>query len=363
MSALKRFAGYLALATVVPFAMLLMLEGLTSIGMLAHEVISLQPPAKLPHTAHDSLLGWVGQPNVVLPNYFGPNLSLTHDAAGMRVHRPVAEALASGEHRIICSGGALTYGAGVADSQTMCAYLEQELPGVRTLDMTQEGFGIDQAYLWYRRDGDTFPHQLHVFAFTRSDFDRMAQASYRGYAKPVLVARNGSLAAENVPLPGHGAASRWSRLPSVLSDSRLLRAIDRRTGWTESNRAREDAESWKVAQAVFRDLARLNEARGSEVVLVYLPTLNDLRAGPNDGRRAALATFSRESAIPFIDLTIDMRAVSADSTDWFFITPNALPVGGLAGHYSAVGHRWTAAHLAERLRAIPDVARALGTAR
>jgi hypothetical protein len=111
-----------------------------------------------------------------------------------------------------------------------------------------------------------------------------------------------------------------------------------------------------VAQAVFRDLDSLNRARGSRVVLVYLPTLGDLREGAGDDRRAALAAFSGRLGISFVDLTAGMRAVSPDSVDWFFITPSALPVRGLAGHYSAAGNRWVAARLAGRLGALPDVA-------
>ena len=78
-------------------------------------------------------------------------------------------------------------------------------------------------------------------------------------------------------------------------------------------------------------------------------------------RRAALAAFSGRLGISFVDLTAGMRAVSPDTVDWFFITPSALPVRGLAGHYSAAGNRWVAARLAERLGALPDVASAVGS--
>ena len=362
MDALKRFAGYLVLTTVVPFLMLLSLEGLTSMGMLAREIAAIRPPAELPQVTRDTLLGWVGRPNVALPNHFGPNLGLTHDAAGMRAHRPPADAPPRDSRGIVCSGGSLTYGAGVADSQTVCAHLERELPGVRTYIMGQQGFGIDQAYLWYRRDGGSRPHRLHLFAFTRADFDRMARSYDRAYAKPVLAVRSGEIVAENVPVPDRLPAIRWPEISAVLSDSRVMQAIERRTGRAEARRAREDERSRRDAQAVFRDLDRLSRERGSRLVLVYLPALSDLRPGPYDDRRAELATFASQAGVPFIDLTDGMRAVPADSSDWYFITPNLRSARGVAGLYSAAGHRWSATRVAERLRAMPDVAGALGAA-
>jgi hypothetical protein len=61
-----------------------------------------------------------------------------------------------------------------------------------------------------------------------------------------------------------------------------------------------------------------------------------------------------------VDLTPEIRAVPPDSADWMFITPNALPVQGSSAHYTAAGHRWVAARLAEHLRAMPAVAAAVG---
>jgi hypothetical protein len=360
MTALKRLAGVVALTTIVPLAILLVLEGFANMGILAHRILTVQPPPRLQHTAPDSLLGWSGQPNVALPNAYGPGLSLTHDASGMRIHRPVPDSVAPGQRRILCSGGSLLHGAGVADSQTTCAYLERDLPGVNTLDLAQEGFGIDQAYLAYRRDGGRYPHRLQLFAFTRGDFDRLARSWDRGYAKPVLALHDGRLLPDGVPLPATPTSGRWSAMTSVLSESRLAQAIERRTGVTESRRRREAARSWQIAQAVFRSLDSLNRARGSRLVLAYLPTLGDLREGAGDDRRAALAAFSERAGIPFVDLTAGMRAVSPDTADWFFITPNALPVRGLAGHYSTAGNRWVAALLAERLAALPELADAMG---
>lgn len=339
------------------------LEGLSSFGLLARDIHRIpHAPDNFRQAVYDTLLGWVGMPNLSRADNYGPGLRLTTNADGMRIHRPATPALGPGEKRIICSGDSFTFGSGVSDDETFCAYLEQELPGIRTLNMAQRGYGIDQAYLWYERDAVRYPHQLHLFAFIWADFERMALTSFTGYPKPRLALKQGRLAVENVPVPQWKGESRVTAALGLLPTLRLVQLIQRHTDQSDSAKlARVDARVWDVATAVFEDLARLDRERGSALVLVYLPAPPDLVPGPQDTRRRRLAEFSRRSGIPFVDLTPEIRAVSPDSADWMFITPNALPVQGSSAHYTATGHRWVAARLAEHLRAIPAAAASFGT--
>jgi hypothetical protein len=335
-------------------------EGLSSLGMIVHDArarMAVPARSNFRQADYDSLVGWVGLRNLSIPNNFDVGLSLTTNADGMRIHRPTTPALAPGERRLICSGDSFTFGEGVADRDTFCADLEQELPGFRTLNMAQRGFGIDQAYLWYKRDGARYPHQVQVFAFIWHDFERMTMRSFFGYAKPILRLDHDTLAVDNVPVPRWRGASRWLLAGPVLEDSRLLQTIKRRVTNTEAmQQRRAEDQVWPIATTVFRDLERLNHERGSQLALVYLPTLLDLPEGaPLDVRREKLAKFSRESGIPLIDLTPEMRALPPDSLAWMFITPGQLKVDGSSGHYTAVGHRWVAARIADHLRRLPNV--------
>jgi len=338
------------------------LEGLISFGLLASDIRHIpRTPENFRQAQYDTLLGWVGLPNLARTDNYGPGTRLTTNADGMRIHRPVSPPLAPGEKRIICSGDSFTFGSGVSDDETFCAYLEQELPGVRTLNMAQRGYGIDQAYLWYKRDAVRYPHQVHVFAFIWADFERMAVKSFTGYPKSRLRLKDGALEIENVPVPRWTGESRLTTALGMLPELRIVQAVQRRVDQSDATKlARVDAQVWDIALAVFKDLERLNRERGSNLVLVYLPAPADLAPGAQDTRRRRLAEFSHSSGIPFVDLTAEIRTVPPDSADWMFITPNALPVQGSSGHYTAAGHRWVAARLAEHLRAIPAVAAALG---
>ena len=356
-SALKTVVVYLLLLVAVPFAVVAIIEGASSAWLFGKEVAAIQPGGNFRKAAYDSLVGWVGIPNLKSPNNFGPGLSVTHSADGMRIHRPVTPALAPGERRIVCSGDSFTYGSGVADSETYCAQLEKEIPSVVTLNMAQQGFGIDQAYLWYKRDGGKYPHQVHLFGFIWNDFERMALRSFWGYKKPILRMKDGKLTVDNVPVPKWTGSTRWSQTAPLMPELRLLEAVQRNVDMGDSAKlARIDAQVWDEAEAVFRDLDQLNKSRGSKLVLLYLPTVTDLDPGAYDVRRAKLAKFSQESGIALIDLTNDVRKVDPDSSDWFYITPRELEVRGSGGHYTAKGHRWVAARIAEHLGTAPAIA-------
>ncbi len=88
--------------------------------------------------------------------------------------------------RLVCSGDSFTFGYGVGDEATWCALLATIPPGIETVNMGQGGYGLDQAYLWYRRDGLHLGHQVHVMALITRDFERMASDRFVGYGKPLL---------------------------------------------------------------------------------------------------------------------------------------------------------------------------------
>jgi hypothetical protein len=340
------------------------LEGLSSVAVIVSDARAAKvAPENFRQAKYDSLLGWIGLPNLSLRDNYGPGLRLTTNGDGIRIHRPVTPALAAGEKRIVCSGDSFAFGSGVSDDETFCAYLEQELPGVRTLNMAQRGYGIDQAYLWYKRDGARYQRQVHLFTFIWHDFERMALTEFTGYPKSKLALKNGHLVATNVPVPRWKGPDRGVTAAALVADTRLMQYVERRIDQSDAAKMRRvDAQVWDIAEAVFLDLAKMNKERGSSLVLVYLPAPPDLTPGPYDVRRERMEKFSKKSGIPFIDLTPEIRGVPPDSLDWLFITPNALPVEGSGGHYTAKGHQWVAARLAEHLRAIPTVAAALSPA-
>lgn len=349
-------------AAVVGVIALTLIEGAASGWLMIQDVRAITFDASLHENTYDSLLGWTGLPNIRRTDWFGPGMLMTNNAQGIRIHRPVTPALAPGMHRAICSGDSFTNGWGVGDSDTFCAQLEGLVPHLETLNMGRGGYGIDQAYLWYKRDGARWPHQLHLFGFIWHDFERMTMSSFWGRPKPVLRVRGDSVVATNVPVSSHWSSPRWTYAAEMFPRLRTFQLVARRANTSETAQlARTEAQIWDVAEGVFRDLERVNRARGSTLVLVYLPTEDEMIPNAHDRRRARLAAFAKQANIPLIDLTEPMRALPRDSSQWFFITPHGNPIDGAAGHYTYEGHRWVAHQLVERLRSIPGAASLFGS--
>jgi hypothetical protein len=91
-------------------------------------------------------------------------------------------------------------GFGVDDDHSWCKLLESLDQRLETVNMGQAGYGVDQAYLWYKRDAGTIRHHVHLFAPIVDDFRRMESGTFfGGYSKPFL--EEGSLVVKNVPVP------------------------------------------------------------------------------------------------------------------------------------------------------------------
>jgi hypothetical protein len=113
---------------------------------------------------------------------------------------------------------------------------------------------------------------------------------------------------------------------------------------------------------VFEELRELHRARGSRLLLVYLPMRADGAAGPADGWRGYLAAELARREIPYLDLVPEVRRLGEDEREALFIPPGALDFPGAEGHYTAAGNRLVAGLLLEALRRDPAVASRLGLA-
>lgn len=349
----------IVLGTFVLLLSPLLIEGASSAYLFTSDLFALPAPAaaNFRQAAYDSLLGWKGSPNLAIADNYGPGITLTTNADGYRIHRPIAREMAAGERRVMCSGASFTWGSGVKDGETFCALLETEFPGIRTINVAQQGYGFDQSYLLYEREGARYPHQLQIFVMNGSDFERTASTSLNGYPKPGLAVQNGKLVATRVPVAQWTGWSRWTEVPRFLPNLRLMQLVKSRLHVTEAAQyKRVDDQLWPVLDPMLRDLVRLNKEQNAVPVVVYLPTVEEFASTARDERRLRLLKSVSAAGIAAIDLTPGLRALPADSVAWMFLTPNAIPVRGHTGHYNATGHRWVARELAVKLREIPAAA-------
>ena len=176
-------------------------EGLSSIILFLQEIRTTLPMIERRHTQYDELLGWVNIPNIHIEDMYGPGVYVRTNSQSFRNNEDFNVSVPNNKIRVICSGNSFTFGYSVDNDHTWCQLLATKDDRLETINMGQGGYGIDQAYLWYKRDGSKLEHDIHIFAFITSDFKRMERSDFNGYGKPLLKLQKGALVATNVPAP------------------------------------------------------------------------------------------------------------------------------------------------------------------
>ena len=337
---------------------LFLIEGFSSFVLLANRAFGRQAPlARQRYTKYDPQLGWVSVPNAYVADMYGRGAYVRIDSQGFRGDREVLPLVAPGKMRVICSGDSFTFGYGVSNDRTWChdlTVIDQRLDAV---NMGQGGYGLDQAYLWYARDGARLHHDIQIFAFIGSDLRRMASNRFEGYFKPTLAIQEGHLVTRNVPVPRIGSWGRWIQRLMAFRDLQsvaLLRRVLFRNALQENGSISPDV--LEVAERVFDQLAELNRQKGSQLIVAFLPTEGEYRNGmPN-----YIAKLKRDvlaKGITWIDLVDDFREMPAAEEQRLFLTEADIPqYKSAAGHYTNKGNELVAGLLYRRVTEIPGVA-------
>src|SRR5271157_4803646 len=143
----------------------------------------------------------MGEPSKRLsPQHLWPGEIPADELAALRNNADFATKVPPGKTRIVCSGDSFTLGNGVDNDHTWPQLLASRAKNLETVNMGQGGYGADQAYLWYKRDGVPLDHNIQIFALISPDFYRMQHSSFNGYGKPMLTVENERLVTTNVPV-------------------------------------------------------------------------------------------------------------------------------------------------------------------
>ena len=151
----------------------LICEGLSSTAFVAYRIFLRKPLAERLHTGYDETLGWINLPNIYIEDMYGPGIYLKTNGQGFRNNKDFSPRTPNNKSRIICSGDSFTLGYGVDNDHTWCQLLVSINGRLETVNLGQGGYGIDQAFLWYKRDGSKLDHDVHIFAFITRDFVRI----------------------------------------------------------------------------------------------------------------------------------------------------------------------------------------------
>jgi hypothetical protein len=363
-SRLARGTAYLGGALLIGALFFFLFEGMSSFAFVAKKAFEQHTPlAERRHTRYDAQLGWVNIPNVYVREIYGPGTYLRTNARGFRGDVEVNQEVPSGKVRVICSGDSFTLGYGVSNDRTWCHDLVSLDHRFETVNMGQGGYGLDQAYLWYARDGAALDHDIQIFAFIGTDIRRMTSNTFEGYPKPTLAVRNGNLITQNVPVPqlnGWGRARQHLMAFQGLQSVALLQRI---LFPRASQSAGPDSPAiLRTAGSIFDHLAGLNHKKNSVLIVAFLPTEGEYRLGMPD-YVAHLKADVIGKGLTWIDLVDDFRKMSPDEAARLYIDEKALPqYKAAAGHYTVEGNAYVAQLLYRKIAAIPEVSAKLGHA-
>jgi len=351
----RRSAAFLFYNVAATFVLIVLLEGIASIIFNFRDAYALTPVPERIHTEYDRDLGWVNLPNlpnVYVPNMYGPGKYLRTNLQRFRNNENFTASVPPGKTRIICSGDSFTLGFGVDNDHTWPQLLESRFQNVETVNMGQGGYGADQAYLWYKRDGEKLHHDIQIFAVITDDFQRMQNQALVGYGKPILVVENDHLVTRNVPVPRTGWSPWLMRLQKALNNmniTRLLRGAVSRDSAAQVAQGRKERNqvTQRVVSYMLDDLVERNRAKNSVLVLVYLPTRGE-SGGDWMAWRKFLAECARQRGLLYLDLTDDFYGLPPGELDKLFIRG--------FGHYTEAGNAFAANLIYRRLLANPETA-------
>jgi len=339
---LKKILLGLTVSMIVTGGLVLSLEGGASLWTKWQATGDLPPVKEISHCEYDPDLGWRHAPNKQVPDLYGNGVGLTTNSQQLRGVGDYALENSDDRYRVLCLGDSFTMGYGVGDEDTFPALLAQEHKAIDTINMGLGGYGIDQAYMSYRRDGTKFDVDVLLFSFIVGDFFRMnPQGNVADLGKPVLELVDGDPVAINTPVvnlldvPGFG-----TRLTRLWHTSCLSGLIPKSLDVPAAKEGAKEQPFVPVSLRIFEILRDQSKERGQVFAMAMLPTQADVGKKRLPLIDDWLIPQLKKRGIPLIDVRPAFKKV-----------PNTeLPGHFTMGHYSRRGNRVAAKALLAGIR-------------
>jgi hypothetical protein len=323
----------------------------------------------------DAALGWLPTPD---SSHQGGDIPYRTNRAGLRAEREYPLGPPPETRRLAAFGDSFTYCEEVELEDCWTTQLQRQWPRGEVLNFGVPGYGPDQAWLRYQREGRAYQPCAVLIGYLVENINRVVNR-FRPFYEPagglVLSKPRYLLAGEGLELlpnpvenpedlddplwvedtlgphdnwyfPGLFVANPFDGLLTV----RLSRTVAARRPDYEFTRDweaqiaqayRRQGEAFQVTARVLREFARQVREDGATPVVLVFGSEMELRAVRQRGEKvyAPLLEWLSREGIPTIDLTDDLAAQTARSS-----------VSRLVGnHYTPMGNRLVASTLARRL--------------
>jgi lysophospholipase L1-like esterase len=160
-----------------------------------------------PYMNYDPVVGWTALPSATkFHESAADGFSATYriNADGFRGEQ-YDRVKPHDTKRIMVLGDSNGFGWGIDEGQQFGALLDKELDRVQVLNLALSGYGPDQSYLRFVRDGIPWQPDVVVLQLTLNDFEEIQYPFFNQKAKPQFVLDDaGNLQLLNVPVRSFG---------------------------------------------------------------------------------------------------------------------------------------------------------------
>lgn len=341
---------------------LVLFEGVSSLFLTIYDSLYAyrnfgQAEGSGTETQFDAALGWVNTPNMEIPGKYGPGKNLTINQQGMRHSSDIPAEKPQGFLRVVMVGDSFVFGSENGDNDTLAANVERLCPHVECINMGVPGYGMDQAYLHYKKNGQGLNADIVLFCVIPTDFDRASRSRYRsGYNKPFIQIVRNELRVTNVPVPDPlpHRSSLFTRKEAVIwglhrmAVSKLMKKALKAFGFDPDPVQRGIDHGFAILPYILSDLQSDQSSSPARIVVVSLPLYQDYHGGAFSAHAMAfndrIRSVCESQNTDFVDLRETFVSLSDTSRKDFFHSD---------WHYNELGAQRVAANLVSNL---PDVA-------
>jgi hypothetical protein len=309
----------------------------------------------------------------------------TMNDQGLRAQRQYSGTPGAGITRVAAFGDSFVYANEVADDDAWSALLEERNPQIEVLNYGVGGYGVDQAYLRYRMEGQALEPHTVLMGFVADDLRRVVNV-YRRFIstselplfKPrYLLASDGDLTLLPTPVQSRAEYEKYFRRPDAVREAGVhdqwyepliydnplydWSAVVRlgTSAWIRAKRRyfdpdrlvhdgqfRESSAAFRIQRRLFRLFATDVANAGAKPIVVFFPDKHTVVTGLAGQMPvyASLLRATRQDGVMACDLSEPFRrAAGREGVEVLFMS-------GL--HYSRRGNELVAENLAGVLRSL-----------
>lgn len=240
---------------------------------------------------HDPQLGWALAPNLQAVRHAN-HPPVTTNGQGWRSRRDFTIDKPPQVTRIIALGDSFTFGEEVGDDDPWPAQLESQLDNAQVYNMGVHGYGTDQQLIALEEYGLRYNPDIVVLGFFVEDIVRNG-LSFRDYAKPMFVLRDGELVLTGSPVP-----SPRQLLPDALGKRPFSYIVEIGRRRLMSRPTVEDVSEERDLFSLTRAILQRLADRCDKLVVVVIPSVNQ----PSPKVQSAIARWALQIGYVAVDL-------------------------------------------------------------